>query len=189
MEGISLVFAVLAVEVLAALAGVSMGGARLAHARRNVLTGVESAGVHAVLTDVSYVTGSEDGNENRSERDARACEAFWLTGVADAAVRAPVVAAVAVLGADVGVAGVFHAAALLHVDFQALSHVHVGHVGGSLAHAHALIDSDDSDAQKYKTLNRMRFEKETKKKLGKKIWQTEATFSRHTPVYSQQILC
>lgn len=64
---------------------------------------------------------------------------IFITWVADAAVRAPVVAAVAVLGADVGVAGVLQVAALLHVDFQALSHVHVGHVGGSLAHTHTLM--------------------------------------------------
>lgn len=51
---------------------------------------------------------------------------------------APVVAALAVLGADVGVARVSKVAAVLHTDLQALGHVDIGHVGGRLTHADAL---------------------------------------------------
>lgn len=51
---------------------------------------------------------------------------------------APVVAALAVFGADVGVARVSKVAAVLHTDFQALGHVDIGHVGGRLTHADAL---------------------------------------------------
>ncbi len=64
-----------------------------------------------------------------------------LTWVTDAGVCAPVIAAVAVLRADVGVAGVGQVAAVFHADLQALSHVHVCHVGGRLTHAHALMES------------------------------------------------
>lgn len=62
-----------------------------------------------------------------------------VTWVADTGVCAPVVAALAVLRADVGVAGVVQVAAVLHADLQTLSHVHVGYVGGRLAHAHTLV--------------------------------------------------
>lgn len=61
-----------------------------------------------------------------------------LTWVADAGVCAPVVAAVAVLGADVGVTGVLQVTAVLHADLQTLSHVHIGHVGGGLPHTNTL---------------------------------------------------
>lgn len=61
-----------------------------------------------------------------------------ITGVADAGVGAPVVAAVALRRAEVGVAGVGHVAAVLNADLQALGHVHVGHVGRRLTHTDAL---------------------------------------------------
>lgn len=61
-----------------------------------------------------------------------------ITWVTDAGVCAPVVAAVAVLGADVGVARVSHVAAVFHADLQTLGHVDVGHVGGRLAHPDTL---------------------------------------------------
>lgn len=64
----------------------------------------------------------------------------FITWVTDTGVRAPVVAAVAVLRADVGVAGVSQVAAVFHADLQALSHVHVGHVGGRLTHTHSLVE-------------------------------------------------
>lgn len=48
-----------------------------------------------------------------------------LTWVTDTGVCAPVVTAVAVLRADVGVAGVSQVAAVLHADLQALSHVSI----------------------------------------------------------------
>lgn len=51
---------------------------------------------------------------------------------------APVITAVTVLRADVGVAGVSQVAAVLHTDLQTLSHVHIGHVGGRLTHTHTL---------------------------------------------------
>lgn len=60
------------------------------------------------------------------------------TWVAHTSVRAPVVAALAVFRADVGVAGVGEVASVLHADLQALGHVDVGHVGGRLAHADTL---------------------------------------------------
>lgn len=60
------------------------------------------------------------------------------TWVADTRVRAPVVAALAVVGAEVGVARVCEVAAVLHADLQALGHVDVGHVGRRLAHADTL---------------------------------------------------
>lgn len=63
-----------------------------------------------------------------------------LTWVADAGVCAPVVAAVAVLRADVGVTGVLQVAAVLHADLQTLSHVHIGHVGGGLPHTNTLTE-------------------------------------------------
>lgn len=63
----------------------------------------------------------------------------FVTWVTDTGVCAPVVAALAVLRADVGVAGVGQVAAVLYADLQTLSHVHVGHVGGRLAHAHTLV--------------------------------------------------
>lgn len=65
-------------------------------------------------------------------------EREWPTWVADTRVRAPVVAALAVLGADVGVARVGQVAPVLHADLQALGHVDIGHVGGCLAHADTL---------------------------------------------------
>lgn len=49
-----------------------------------------------------------------------------ITWVTDTAVCAPVVAAVAVVGANVRVAGVVQVAAVLHADLQAPGHVHVG---------------------------------------------------------------
>lgn len=64
----------------------------------------------------------------------------YITWVTDTGVCAPVIAAVAVLGADVGVAGISQVAAVFHADLQALSHVYVGHVGGCLAHTHTLMD-------------------------------------------------
>lgn len=64
-----------------------------------------------------------------------------VTWVTDAGVRVPVVAAVAVVRTDVGVARVVHVAAVLHADLQALSHVHVGYVVGRLSHTDALMDS------------------------------------------------
>lgn len=60
------------------------------------------------------------------------------TWVADTRMRAPVIAALAVFRADVGVARVRQVAAVLHADLQALGHVDVGHVGGRLAHADTL---------------------------------------------------
>lgn len=66
---------------------------------------------------------------------------MYITWVTDTGVCAPVIAAVAVLRADVGVAGVSQVAAVFHADLQALGHVHVGHVGGRLAHTHALVES------------------------------------------------
>lgn len=51
---------------------------------------------------------------------------------------APVIAAVAVIRADVGIAGVGQIAAILHADLQALSHVYVGHIGGRLTHPDTL---------------------------------------------------
>lgn len=65
---------------------------------------------------------------------------LWTTWVTDTGVCAPVVAAVAVLRADVGVARVRQIAAILHVDFQALGHVHVDHIGGRLPHPDTLME-------------------------------------------------
>lgn len=64
----------------------------------------------------------------------------YITWVADTGVCAPVIAAVTVLRADVGVTGVGHVTAVLHVDLQALSHVHVGNIGRRLAHTHTLVE-------------------------------------------------
>lgn len=61
------------------------------------------------------------------------------TRVTHTGVRAPVIAAVAVLRAAVEVARVGQVAAVFHADLHALTHVQVGHVGGRLAHAHALM--------------------------------------------------
>lgn len=66
-----------------------------------------------------------------------------ITWVTDAGVCAPVVAAVAVLGADVGVARVSHVAAIFHTDLQTLGHVHVGHVGRRLTHTDTLKNKDN----------------------------------------------
>lgn len=64
----------------------------------------------------------------------------YFTWVTDTGVCAPVIAAVAVLGADVGVAGVRQVTAVLHADLHALSHVHIGHVGGGLTHTYTLVE-------------------------------------------------
>lgn len=66
--------------------------------------------------------------------------AVCITWVTDTGVCAPVVAALAVLRADVGVAGVGQVTAVLHADLQTLSHVHVGHVVGRLTHTHTLAE-------------------------------------------------
>ena len=65
------------------------------------------------------------------------CIVTWFTHTG---VRAPVVTAVAVVGADVGVAGVVQVAAVLHTDLQAPSHVHVDYIGGCLSHTDSLMD-------------------------------------------------
>lgn len=111
-----------------------------------MLAGVELAGVHALLPEITCETRNEQPGVTRDPQRSRRRRGDWaggrgagtLTRVADAGVRAPVVAAVAVLGADVGVARVGQVAAVLHADLQALSHVHVGHVVGRLAHADTL---------------------------------------------------
>lgn len=64
-----------------------------------------------------------------------------ITWVADTGVCAPVIAAVAVVRADVGVTGVGQIAPVLYMDLQALSHVYIGYIGGRLTHTHALMDS------------------------------------------------
>lgn len=110
------------------------------------------------------------GVTRRSSRGAT--EGFvevHITWVTDAGVDAPVVAAVAVLGADVGVAGVGHVAAVFHADLQTLGHVHVGHVGRRLAHTDTL----------------------TKNNCKRKHYRckTHTHTYTHLPVCSQQILC
>lgn len=69
---------------------------------------------------------------------SRVCGSVHITWVTDAGVGAPLVAAVAVLGADVGVARVGHVAAVFHADLQTLGHVHVGHFGRRLTHTDTL---------------------------------------------------
>lgn len=64
-----------------------------------------------------------------------------ITWVTDTAMCAPVIATVAIVRADVGVTGVRQIAPFLYMDLQALSHVHIGYIGGRLTHTHALIDS------------------------------------------------
>lgn len=93
-----------------------------------------------------------------------------VTWVTDAGVRVPVVAAVAVVRTDVGVARVVHVAAVLHADLQALSHVHVGYVVGRLSHTHALMDSTRV----------LKVAKERKKKNQR----TNRTVNKHTDLYA-----
>lgn len=95
-----------------------MGGARLADAGGNVLAGVEVTCVNALPPKVPWV--------------------------ADAGVCAPVVAAVAVLRADVRVTGVSQVTAVLYMNLKALQHVHVDHVGGRLTHTHTLYASGEA---------------------------------------------
>lgn len=61
-----------------------------------------------------------------------------LTWVTDTGVSAPLVHAVAVLRADVGVAGVGQVTAVLNTDLQTLLHVDVARVGRGLSHPHTL---------------------------------------------------
>lgn len=132
----------MAIVVLATLAGVAVGRTGLPDAGGNVLTGVELASIHALSAEIACeeqkkekikVEGRSLGDDAKEESGREV-----PTWVADARVCAPVVTALAILGADVGVARVGQVAAVLHTDLQALGHVDIGHVGGRLAHADAL---------------------------------------------------
>lgn len=63
-----------------------------------------------------------------------------ITWITDTAVCAPVIAAVTFVRADVGVTGVSQIAPVLYMDLQALSHVHIGYIGGCLTHTHTLME-------------------------------------------------
>lgn len=148
-EGTLLVFTVLAVVILSAFTSVAVGGARFADAGGHVLTRIQLASIHTLVTEITCRTRKKKRETKRVRSDIRTLMSRKLgsfelvtarvTWVADTGVCAPVVAALAVLRADVGVAGVIQVAAVLHADLQTLSHVHVGHVGGRLAHAHTLV--------------------------------------------------
>lgn len=99
---------------------------------------VELASIHALSTEVAC--RRQRGRSNKPELKRSHCGRVEvrITWVTIACVCAPVVAAVAVLGADVGVARVSHVAAVFHADLQTLGHVHVGHVGRRLAHTDTL---------------------------------------------------
>lgn len=55
-KGILLVFTVLAVVVQSTFTGVAVGGTRFANAGGNVLTGVELASIHTLLTKITCRT-------------------------------------------------------------------------------------------------------------------------------------
>lgn len=162
-----LVFTVLAVVILSTFAGVAVGGAWFADARGNVLTGVELTSVHALFPKVACRKDRKTRtefkpkgvkyrrlhshtflNRQRIELFQPTYVCFFLlvhlTWVASTGVCAPVVNALAILWADVGVARVSQITAVFHTDLQALSHVHIGHVVGCLTHTHTLMDSTHS---------------------------------------------
>lgn len=161
-----LVFTVLAEVILSTFAGVAVGGAWFADARGNVLTGVELTSVHALFPKVACRKDRQTRTEFKPKGVKYRClrsHTFLignvlsflnqlmyvfllvhLTWVASTGVCAPVVNALAILWADVGVARVSQITAVFHTDLQALSHVHIGHVVGCLTHTHTLMDSTHS---------------------------------------------
>lgn len=84
------VLTVLSIVVLTALACVTVRGARLTNTRGQMLTGIQTTCINTVFAEETRVT--------------------------DAGVCIPVVCALAVVRADVGVAGVGHITAFFHVD-------------------------------------------------------------------------
>lgn len=99
---------------------------------------VELASIHALSTEVACRRQRVRSDVKELKRSHCGFVEVRITWVTDAGVCAPVVAAVAVLGADVGVARVSHVAAVFHTDLQTLGHVDVGHVGGRLTHPDTL---------------------------------------------------
>lgn len=61
-----------------------------------------------------------------------------ITWVTNTSVCAPVITAMTVLRANVGVTGVSEVTAFFNTNLHALSHVHIGHIGSGLSHAHSL---------------------------------------------------
>lgn len=68
-----------------------------------------------------------------------AWDGHWVTWVTDTGVAVPVITAVAVLGTRVGITGVIHFAALLHVDLDSLFHVECSYICRCLSHSYSLV--------------------------------------------------
>lgn len=90
-----------------------------------------------------YCSSSDECMEMWSSSRLSAWDSHWVTWVTNAGVAVPVITAVAVLGTWIGITGVIHFTALLHVDLDSLFHVECSYICRCLSHSYTLVTKDN----------------------------------------------